>query len=87
MIPLVRPAALIYAAAVATLVAGFCFDESTCLWYVLTGWHCPGCGMIHALLALGRGDVFAAWDYNPRSVVVAPLLAYAGLSTLKERIR
>jgi hypothetical protein len=44
----------VYGLAVTLLVAGFCLDESTCLWYMLAGWRCPGCGMIHAMLAMAR---------------------------------
>jgi hypothetical protein len=82
-----RTRAMVYGAAMATLVAGFCLDESTCLLYALTGWRCPGCGMGHALLALARGDLAAAWAFNPRSFLVAPLSALVGLSSLKERMR
>jgi hypothetical protein len=87
MIRLAPAAVLVYGAAAVILVAGFCFDESTCLWYALTGWRCPGCGMIHAILAMSRGDLITAWRENPRSVVAVPLLAVAGLVSLKERMR
>ena len=41
--------------------------------------ECWGCGMTRAVLACLHGDFSAAWAYNPRFVVVVPLIAYACL--------
>lgn len=46
-----------------------------CLIRRVMGRPCPGCGMTRALSRLAHGDPLAAWRYNPRVVVVAPLLA------------
>lgn len=38
------------------------------------GVNCWGCGMTRAVASAARGDFDRAWDYNPRVVIVAPLL-------------
>jgi len=43
-----------------------------CPFKALTGLPCPGCGMTHALLALGRLDLAGAYALNP---LVFPLAA------------
>ena len=73
------PATVCYLAATGVLIVGYCLDESTCVWRAVTGLPCPGCGMIHALLALTRGDMRAAWAFNRSSVVVAPILLWTGI--------
>lgn len=65
---------------------GYIFDESTCIWRALSGLPCPGCGMIHAFLALATGDVRAAWRFNPSSLAVAPLLLWTLVRKAKELI-
>lgn len=65
------------------LIIGYWFDESTCVWRAVTGLPCPGCGMIHALLALARGNTQAAWTFNPSSFVVAPILLWTGVQKIR----
>ena len=49
-----------------------------CPFYLLTGWHCPGCGSTRALAALLHGNVAQAMEYNSLFVALLPLaLAYA----------
>jgi hypothetical protein len=43
--------------------------------------------MIHAILALARGDVHAAWRFNPSSFAVAPILLSTGIRRIKELVR
>lgn len=45
-----------------------------CLWTLLLGHPCPGCGMTRALLALLHGDLAGAWGFNRAAPLVAPLL-------------
>lgn len=46
-----------------------------CVFSSVLGWeHCWGCGITHAIIALLHGDVAAAWQHNPRSLIVLPLL-------------
>jgi hypothetical protein len=78
------PALACYVAAAGVLAAGYVFDESTCLWYLLTGRPCPGCGMIHACLAIARGDLRSAWTLNRASFVVFPILLRTVIREIKE---
>jgi hypothetical protein len=78
-----RPAIAIYFAAAGVLVFGFIFGESTCIFRNLTGWSCPGCGMIHAMLAMAQGQFGAAWNFNPASFLVAPILLWTGIHKTK----
>ena len=80
-----RPTLLIYLGAAAVLAAGYFLDESTCVWRALTGWACPGCGTIHAMLAMAQGQFAAAWNFNPVSFLVVPILSWHGMQKLKER--
>jgi len=77
------PAAFCYGAVAIALAVGYYSDTSTCLWRAVTGLPCPGCGMIHACLALARGDVHAAWNFNRNSFVVVPILLWTGVQKLK----
>lgn len=47
-----------------------------CLFHLLTGLHCPGCGSGRALEALLRLDIKAALGYNVLFVIALPLMAY-----------
>lgn len=53
-----------------------------CLITMLTGHHCWGCGMTRATLALMHGNIHSAWAYNPRVVIVFPLLCMVYLKLL-----
>ena len=76
-----------YGVAAVAIVFGYVFHQSTCLWRAVTHLPCPGCGMTHALVAMAQGHVRAAWDSNPRSVIVAPILVWTGLREIKERLQ
>ena len=69
------------------LAYGYYADQSTCIWRAITGLPCPGCGTIHAMIAMARGDLRAAWDFNPTSFVTVPILLFSGFRELKERMR
>jgi hypothetical protein len=43
---------------------------------VVTGLHCPGCGMTRCVGALVRGDVEQAFAYNPLFILFLPVIAY-----------
>jgi hypothetical protein len=45
-----------------------------CLFRLLTGWKCPGCGVTHMVLALSRLDFPAAWEANPFLLLTLPFL-------------
>jgi hypothetical protein len=45
-----------------------------CVFRVLTGLYCPGCGMTRALHALLHADAATAWAMNPMMVMTLALL-------------
>jgi len=45
-----------------------------CVFRLLTGLYCPGCGMTRALHALLHADVARAWAMNPMIVLMLALL-------------
>ena len=59
-----------------------------CPFHAITGVPCPGCGSTRAALALARGDVFAAFGWNPLAAfamvaggaacLLAPLWVHSG---------
>ena len=75
-----------YLTATAVIASGYALNESTCVWHAITGLPCPGCGMIHALLAIGSGDLPAAWKFNPGSFAVAPILLWTSIQRMKELV-
>ncbi|GHW00703.1 hypothetical protein lacNasYZ03_03900 [Lactobacillus nasalidis] len=46
-----------------------------CLFRALTGYLCPGCGMTRAINSILLGNFAQAWQYNPLSLTLLPLLA------------
>ncbi|MDD6157568.1 MAG: DUF2752 domain-containing protein [Lachnospiraceae bacterium] len=55
-----------------------------CLFRLVTGWKCPGCGITHMLVELLRGDIRAAFFCNP---VLACILPYVGFRLIFEKKR
>jgi len=51
-----------------------------CMFHVLTGLQCPGCGTTRALHHLLHGDVAGAFALNPMLFAVAPFVALATAS-------
>lgn len=43
-----------------------------CVFYFLTGWLCPGCGMTRSLLSFFTGNLYLSFDFNP----FGPLLGF-----------
>lgn len=46
-----------------------------CIFNLILGIKCPGCGMTHAAVAMTHLDIAGAFGYNKLSVTVVPLLA------------
>ena len=47
-----------------------------CPFHALTGFACPGCGTTRALHRLVHGDVVAAFELNPFTMLSLPVLLY-----------
>lgn len=45
-----------------------------CPFFVLTGLACPGCGTLRALHELLHGNISTAFDLNPISIALLPIL-------------
>jgi hypothetical protein len=48
-----------------------------CLLHATTGLNCPLCGSTRMAAALLRGDLNAAWHFNPVVLVLGPLIGVA----------
>lgn len=51
-------------------------DKSICLWKILTGHECLGCGITRAFHALFHLQFQRAFEFNHGIIIVAPLLLY-----------
>lgn len=45
-----------------------------CLFYKLTGYKCPGCGVTRALFSLIKGDIKQAIHYNKILIFMLPFI-------------
>ena len=54
-----------------------------CVFHLLTGLECPGCGSTRALYHLLHGDVAGAFSLNPMLFVAVP---FAGAATASRRL-
>ena len=61
--------------------------QNICVFKILTGHPCPGCGMTRAFNELFSFHFIEAYRLNPRIVIVAPLLVYIWFSTLQREIQ
>ena len=43
-----------------------------CLWYEITGWFCPGCGLTRMLESLVSGKFYQAFRFNPLVFLLLP---------------
>jgi hypothetical protein len=58
-----------------------------CPFNLLTGLHCPGCGITRAFHQLFNGNIIGALDYNIMILFWVPFLSYLGVSLLLIGIR
>lgn len=49
---------------------------TTCLYTIITGENCLGCGMTRACMRIIHFDFKGAWKFNAMSFVVFPILAF-----------
>ena len=71
--------------AVSLLVANN--SHPICLFKILTGHDCWGCGMTRAFNSLFELNFQKAFEFNPRIIIVAPLLFWVWLTTLIRAIK
>ena len=45
-----------------------------CVFHVVTGLQCPGCGMTRAMAEIWQGNIAEAWEYNVLSISALPIL-------------
>lgn len=57
-----------------------------CLFRLVTGLNCPGCGVTRMCLALLRLDLAGAWAANPGLMVLLPALGVLGLSAARRYV-
>ncbi len=50
-----------------------------CVFRLITGWKCPGCGVSHMLVALLRLDFKGAFSENPFAFLLLPFLIGYGI--------
>ncbi|HEY8479545.1 MAG TPA: DUF2752 domain-containing protein [Spirillospora sp.] len=48
----------------------------TCPFLALTGFYCPGCGLMRLVHALAHGDVAVAFGLNPLVFLLLPVFGY-----------
>ncbi|BAL81886.1 hypothetical membrane protein [Selenomonas ruminantium subsp. lactilytica TAM6421] len=58
------------------LLIGWLGRGIPCIFRLLTGYKCPGCGVTHLVLALLKGDIQGAWQANPAILLVLPLFIF-----------
>lgn len=57
-----------------------------CIFYQLTGYQCPGCGMTRAMSEIWKGNLYRAWEYNALSITVFPIICiYFFYRSIKEK--
>ncbi len=63
----------------AVMLAFACFyiqNTPPCIFYEVTGLYCAGCGAGRSLLALLRGDFYAAFRFQPLMFILLPFVSY-----------
>ena len=58
-----------------------------CVFHLVTGLKCPGCGVTRMLISLLRLDLSAAFSYNAVLLCLLPLLLSLGLFSLIRYVR
>lgn len=83
---------LITVAVIIAALAYYFFDPADsiyapkCMFHLVTGWDCPGCGSQRMLHALLNGDFRGAWESNAFLLCALPLLvimAFAAIFRLR----
>lgn len=61
--------------------------QEICLWKLLLGHKCLGCGMTTAMLYFMKGDFFSAYQTNHLSILVAPILIYSWVIYILQKFK
>ena len=56
-----------------------------CPFYMLTGFHCPGCGSLRAAHQLLHGHWVAAFRMNPLALVLVPVVIFSSAWRMAEQ--
>lgn len=58
-----------------------------CIFKMVTGWDCPGCGSQRAFHAILHGNIAAAWHFNPFVFFAVPGAAfYITVEAMRKRL-
>ena len=57
-----------------------------CPFRALTGLNCPGCGTTRGLHQLLHGNVIAAFEFNPLTMLLVPVLVFSLISFTRSAI-
>lgn len=58
-----------------------------CMFKLLTGYDCPGCGAQRAIHAALNGNLAEAWHFNPLMFILIPLgIAYTSVELFPTRL-
>ena len=75
-----RIIAVLTGAVIAVAAAGYLFFHNPhqyplpCLFHIITGLYCPGCGAGRASYSILHGRFYTAFRYNPMYVTLLPFL-------------
>lgn len=58
-----------------------------CVFRLITGFKCPGCGITHMFLNILRLDFRSAWSNNPAVMLMLPLFAYLATTNIYRYIK
>ncbi len=61
--------------------------HTICIFKLITGHNCPGCGMTRAFNELFQLHFKEAYALNPKIVLVAPLMVYIWIKTLVREVQ
>ena len=62
-------------------------QKPICLWKILFHIDCPGCGLTRAFYQLFKLNFYAAWQYNYKIFIVAPILLYIWIKEISNLLK
>ena len=79
--------ALLLGGLVYALICGILGFGIPCVFYEVTGWQCPGCGVSRMCLSLLRLDFHGAFEANPVLLLLLPLLIAVAVDSIVRYVR